>query len=292
MQEQSQKGNQMNLINVINEEKMQENIAADNETRIALEEELLRRKGKMMNSQLKEELLRISEYLEEYLKTETSSDTKRSYGVKFDNLHMFAGGTFEEGQFADIVIKEEGDMQNLNSIMKEDWIARSRINVNTQLGRSVSFQHILRGKSKGSLAYDDGKKKQEVEKDIKQPSGGLKEEKYIKEEGLNSHKRISEWETELELLQKWLKAPVEKKEPNKYYKEITEEEVHYCEPEQGDILGTDDVEERITNSLMNSFENSNQQTDMLIEDEKIKQHTDVFPKEQEELRPYVFYFNN
>ena len=47
---------------------------------------LQRRKEQMMNAQLKEELLRISEYQEEDLKTETSSETMRSYGVKFDNL--------------------------------------------------------------------------------------------------------------------------------------------------------------------------------------------------------------
>ena len=43
-----------------------------------------------------------------------------------------------------------------------------------------------------------------------------------KEEGLNSHQRISEWETKLELLEKWLKAPVGKKEPDEDYKEIVE----------------------------------------------------------------------
>jgi len=54
----------------------------------------------------------------------------------------------------------------------------------------------------------------------------------------------------------------------------------------------DDVEERLTDSLMNSFENSNQQIDMLIEEEKTEEHTDVLPKEEEALKPYVFYFNN
>ena len=33
-----------------------------------------------------------------------------------------------------------------------------------------------------------------------------------KEEGLNSHQRISEWEMEMELLEKWLKGLVGKKE--------------------------------------------------------------------------------
>lgn len=65
------------------------------------------------------------------MKTETSSETKRSYGVKYDNLCMFAGGTCEEEQFADILIKEEEGRKNLNFVLKEDGIARSHINVHT-----------------------------------------------------------------------------------------------------------------------------------------------------------------
>lgn len=113
---------------------------------------LQRRNEQMMNSRLKEELLRISEYQEEKLKNKTSSETKMYYGVKFDNLCMFAGGTCEEGQFVDIVTKEEEDMKNLNSVLKGGEISRSHIKVHTQLGRSVAFQHIVRGKSKESLA--------------------------------------------------------------------------------------------------------------------------------------------
>ena len=52
------------------------------------------------------------------------------------------------------------------------------------------------------------------------------------------------------------------------------------------------MEERLADSIMNSFENLNQHTDVLIEDEKSEQHTDVFPKEEEAPRPYDFYFNN
>jgi len=59
---------------------------------------------------------------------------------------MFADETCKEGQFADIVIKEEGDKKNLNSVMEGDEIDRSHI---------------------------------QLEKNIKQPSEGLEE---IKEE--------------------------------------------------------------------------------------------------------------
>jgi len=61
------------------------------------------------------------------LKTETSSEAKGSHGFKFENLCIFAGETCKEGQFADIVIKEEEDKKNLNSIMEEDEIDRSHI---------------------------------------------------------------------------------------------------------------------------------------------------------------------
>jgi len=62
----------------------------------------------------------LGEDEDEDLKTKTSSETKGSHDFKYDNLFMFADETCEEGQFSDIVIKEEEDMQNLNSVMKEE----------------------------------------------------------------------------------------------------------------------------------------------------------------------------
>jgi len=69
---------------------------------------------------------------DEDLKTKTSSETKRSDGFKSDNLCMFAGETCE-GQFTDIVIKEEEDKKNIYSILEEDEIDRSHI----QLGKYI-----------------------------------------------------------------------------------------------------------------------------------------------------------
>ena len=63
-------------------------------------------------------------------------------------------------------------------------------------------------------------------------------------------------------------------------------EVHYCEPEQGDILEIDDMEEGIADSLM---EDLNQHTDVLMEEEISEQHTEMLPEEKEALRPYVFF---
>jgi hypothetical protein len=76
---------------------------------------------------------------------------------------------------------------------------------------------------------------------------------------------------------------------------LTEEEVHYCEPEQGDILGEDDVErrpiesltdslgieyERLARSLMNSLESSYYHVDVLVKEEN------------KSSKPYVFVTNN
>ena len=48
------------------------------------------KKEQMINAQLKEKLLRINEYLEKDLKTENSSETKRSHDFKSDKFCMFA----------------------------------------------------------------------------------------------------------------------------------------------------------------------------------------------------------
>ena len=87
---------------------------------------------------------------------------------------------------------------------------------------------------------------------------------------------------------------------SQYDNVIAEEGVHYSGQEQRDIIRENDVEGRLTDSLESTLESSlqnslkrlNQHTDVLIEEEKLEQNTDVFPKEEEALRPYVFYFNN
>lgn len=68
----------------------------------------------------------LGETEDEDLKTETSSETKRSDDFKSDNFCMFVGETCE-GQFADIVIKEKEDKQNLNSVLEEDEIDSSHM---------------------------------------------------------------------------------------------------------------------------------------------------------------------
>ena len=45
---------------------------------------------------------------------------------------------------------------------------------------------------------------------------------------------------------------------------LTDEYVHYCELEHGIILGKDGVEEGLAESLVNSWESSDQQKNVLI----------------------------
>lgn len=61
---------------------------------------------------------------DEDLNTETSNEAKRLHGFKFGNLCIFARETCKEGQFADIIIKEEEYKQNLNYVLEENEIDR------------------------------------------------------------------------------------------------------------------------------------------------------------------------
>ena len=97
-------------------------------------------KVKWLKGKLKEVELEMEEYIcepeqgeilgeteDENLKIETSSEAKGSHGFKTNNLYMYAGETCKEGQLYDIVIKEEEDKQNPNSVLEEDEIDRSHM---------------------------------------------------------------------------------------------------------------------------------------------------------------------
>ena len=70
--------------------------------------------------------------------------------------------------------------------------------------------------------------------------------------------------------------------------DTAKEGVHYGEKGQEDIIEENDVEERLMDSLMNSFESSNQHTNVLIEGKEIEQQTELFPKGNKAQQPYVF----
>ena len=66
------------------------------------------RREQLMNARYEEEILKARECLMEFLKTEASSETKRSQCFKYDILCVIIGIKNEERQFSNIVIKDEG----------------------------------------------------------------------------------------------------------------------------------------------------------------------------------------
>ena len=100
---------------------------------------LQKKKEQVMKAQWQDEILKSSECLGEYLKSESSSESKRSQCFKTDILCMFAGEIGKERQFVDVVIKEEGDRHNLNCILKEDGETESHVNAHAQLSEIFYF---------------------------------------------------------------------------------------------------------------------------------------------------------
>ena len=86
---------------------------------------LQKRKEQLMNAQWKEEIFKARECLREVLKTEASSETKRSQCFETDILCVLVGTKNEERQFANLVIKDEGRGQNLNYVQEENEIVES-----------------------------------------------------------------------------------------------------------------------------------------------------------------------
>ena len=66
---------------------------------------------------------------------------------------------------------------------------------------------------------------------------------------------------------------------------LTEEYVHYCEPKHGIILEKDGVEEGLPESLMNSWESSYHQKNVLIRESMGDENINIF--EINELCIYV-----
>lgn len=94
----------------------------------------------------------------------------------------------------------------------------------------------------------------------------------INEGFISNDEVLMKFHRELELLEYLL--------GNSQYDSVIEEEgVNYSGQEQKDIIREDDVEGRLTDSIDSTLENSlkrlNQHTDVLIEEEKSKQHTEV-----------------
>ena len=92
----------------------------------------------MMHAQWKDEILKVNKYQDEDVMAETSSEAKRSHDLKYDILCMFAGETYEDGQFFYIVTKKKEGKQSLTSVLKEDGTVRSHMKAHTQLKKGIS----------------------------------------------------------------------------------------------------------------------------------------------------------
>ena len=66
------------------------------------------------------------------------------------------------------------------------------------------------------------------------------------------------------------------KKNKKKIRSFTKEYVHYCEPERGTIFGEYGVEERLAESLMNSWESSDQQKNVLIRESMGDENINIF----------------
>lgn len=92
----------------------------------------------------------------------------------------------------------------------------------------------------------------------------------------SSHQEGNVWEKELELPEKWLKAPV----PDKGCKRSVvkeaeaEEEVHNYEPGQGSIIRIDDTEQKLNNSL----KELNQHPEVLMKEKNPKHQVEILLK--------------
>ena len=116
---------------------------------------------------------------------ETSSGTTRSYVFKNDSLSMDAE-QMQENINADgetRIALGEGKQQEIKGKLEEETMLAENIVKDHHSIMMIGTVEITRE----AIAAVN------------------------KEEGLNSHQRINEWEKELELLEKWLKAPVGKK---------------------------------------------------------------------------------
>ena len=100
-------------------------------------------------------MLKENEYQREDLKTETSSRAKKSKCFETNTLCVFISTKIEEGQLSDVVIKNEGKGQNLNSVLGENGIVESHVHAYVQLNESNRFQLTIEAENKKDLDHNE-----------------------------------------------------------------------------------------------------------------------------------------
>ena len=108
--------------------------------------------------------------MREVLKAEASREAKRSQCLETNILCVSIGTNNEEGQFSNVVIKDEGRGQDLNSVLGEDETTESHVHAHTQLSESNDFQLTVKAENQEDLEHDDDQELKETKKDIKYSS--------------------------------------------------------------------------------------------------------------------------
>ena len=100
---------------------------------------LQRIREQLMNAQCEEGILKERECLREVLKTEASSETKRSQCFETVILYMSTGTMNKKMQFSNVVIKNEGGGQNFNFVQRNDETIVSHANTLTHREEGDAF---------------------------------------------------------------------------------------------------------------------------------------------------------
>lgn len=228
----------------------------------------------------------------EILVLEETNETERSCGFKTNDFCMIAGTSQDDEQALDFVKEKE---LNLKSVHINAEIARSQKEKEAE-GSYGNMQQNIEAEEEGPS--DDWSTTSEgVKNCVKFPNS-------TPTEIVELYRKLDLQRRELEKQRIYTQDELLKEKDNEIVMNDSQETeskdvrmiqqiegVHYCEPEQGKILETNDMEERLADNLI---ENLNQHTDVLTKElnENSKQHTEMFPKEEEALKPCIFNSDN
>lgn len=175
--------------------------------------------------------------------TEESSKTTISYDFKINNLWMIAGTSQENEQTLEFVREKE---QNIKSVQIKTKMTRTQNQKETKEspGSTQKNDRVVIEEEDDSLI---SMKIKEMLFQRNDPMNVIGEGKRLFEDDMEVIKEQGVKDEREAIRIKQFQRIVNKQQAK-------EEEVHYCEQKQRYIIETDDVEERLIDSLMNSFE--------------------------------------
>jgi len=308
----SQKGNQMSLINIIDQNQVQENVNEDDGTRITLGEELQRdnkaKCTKQEETMLAENIVKDHQFtmmigtVEIAMKAVETVSEEEEHLLKDVKEEEVYGKDLAKGKGTlkkECYIEEEQSLEVVRSMKKyllED--KNSEIKEDEECLLNERNSGLLQQKelnnawmcedvtTQEQVLVEEGDEVQSEELiceatfETVEPYDSQTNNLRVNAENISDDKILEKCHREIALL-----------ENSEYDSMIAEKGVHYSGQEQEGIIRTDGVEERLMDSLMNSFASSNQHTNVLTEEKKTVQQTELLPKENKAQQPYVFNFN-